>query len=84
MVFQMRMVSLLAASGNEQLACEKAYRVAVLFPKSVQRLVEELSHLKSIGAGFDLNRVERCIGEGMMYWVRKGLPEEAENSQTGE
>lgn len=84
MVFQMRMVSLVAASGDEQKACEKAYRVAVLFPKSVERLVEELNYLKSKGAGFDLNQVERCIGEGMMYWVRKGQSRDAESSQVEE
>lgn len=72
MVFIMRNAVLQAIVGPENDACERIKRTVGLYPKSVERLVEELGQAKDLGATFDLGYIQGCVAEGMMYWVDRG------------
>ena len=72
MVFLMRNAALHAIVGPKNEACESIKRTVRLFPKSTERLVEELGQAKELGATFDMGFIQSCVVEGMMYWVNRG------------
>lgn len=69
MVFLMREAVLQSVIGPQGVACEKVKNTVELFPNSVERLAEELTEAKQLGATFDIAFIEGCLAEGMMYWV---------------
>lgn len=75
MVYLMRYSSLLAAKGEESVACAHIERTVSLFPKVAERLVEELNTMKALGATFDVSKMHSCVADGMMYWVGLGQGE---------
>lgn len=72
MVFMLRYAVLRAVVGPEDEACNIVERTVRVFPHSLDRLSEELHQAKSLGATFDISAINRCLANGMMYWVRKG------------
>lgn len=69
MVFMMRYATLKSVVGPREEACQSVKQTVSLYPKSVERLVEELDEAKSLGATFDLSFIQGCVAEGMMYWI---------------
>lgn len=71
MVFMIRYSVLRSVVGPEDEACEFAERTLRLYPKSLERLSEELDRVKASGATFDLQHIHGCMARGMMYWVEQ-------------
>lgn len=57
----MRQASLTAASGSEELACERIFRATELYPAIRSTLDEELVYLNSEGAPFELLKMRSCF-----------------------
>jgi len=57
----MRQASLTAATGQDDLACERIARVTELYPAIAPTLEEELVYLESQGVPVNLEQMERCF-----------------------
>jgi len=80
MVFMLRHTVLKTVIGPENEACMISARTVGLYPNSLERIVEELTQVKSDGATFDLDAAHDCLAAGMLYWVQRN-PEFNEFSQ---
>ncbi|WP_417539463.1 O-antigen ligase family protein [Marinobacter sp.] len=72
MAFMMRYSVLQSVVGPQDKACEIVKKTVRLYPKSVERLVDELAEAKDLGATYNIDFIHRCIADGMMYWVERG------------